>query len=156
MAKKQRPDQPRISNRKARHQYHIHETLEAGISLAGTEVKSLRAGQAQITEAYVRIDENKATLHGAQIDRYPQAADRNHDPKRVRTLLLHKRELRKLQMRLQQTGTTLVPLSIYFNSRGLAKVELALVTGKKQHDKRQELQRKTHQREIDRAVSRRR
>jgi len=156
MAKKQ-PDSPRkIINRKARHDYFIHETIEAGIVLTGTEVKSLRAGHAQLTDAFVRIKGKQATLYGCQIDRYPPAADRNHDPNRTRRLLLHGRELRRLDLKLQQRGATLIPVSIYFNRRGIAKVELALATGKRQYDKRQELRKRDHQREIERAIHRRR
>jgi SsrA-binding protein len=156
MAKKQRDPTRKIVNRKARHEYFIHETVEAGIVLTGTEVKSLRAGQAQLTEAFVRIHRKEATLYGCQIERYPPAAEQNHDPKRNRRLLLHGRELRKLSLKLQQQGATLVPLSIYFNRRGLVKLELALVTGKKQYDKRQALRKRDHQREIERATHRRR
>ncbi len=154
MAKK--PEQParRILNKKARHDYFIHQTVEAGIILVGTEVKSLRQGQAQLTDAFVRINGYKAMLYGCQIDRYPPAADRNHDPQRSRRLLLHRRELRKLSSDLQQKGVTLIPLSIFFNSRGLAKVELGLATGKKSYDKRQSMRKRDHQREIDRAMSR--
>ena len=155
MAKKPTPRQPRIANRRARHNYHVLLQIEAGIALTGTEVKSLRAGNAQITEAFARIHEYKVTLYGAQIDRYPQAADRNHDPQRKRRLLLHRREIRKLASALRPAGTTLIPLSLYFNDRGLAKVELAVAVGKKQHDHRQDLKKREHQREMSRAMKRR-
>jgi len=155
MASKKQPSQRRIVNRKARHDYHIIETVEAGIVLTGSEVKSLRAGHAQLTDAFVRIRSYKATLYGCQIDRYPPATDRNHEPNRNRRLLLHRREIEKLTSKLNQSGTTLIPLSMYFNSRGLAKVELAVATGKKQYDKRQDLRKKDHQREIARATARR-
>jgi SsrA-binding protein len=156
MGKKPAPEQRRILNKKARHDYHILETIEAGISLTGTEVKSIRAGAAQITEAFVRVNGFEATLYGAQIDRYPPATDRNHDPKRNRRLLLHRRELEKLTTQLAQRGMTLVPLSIFFNSRGLAKVELGLATGKREFDKREDLRKREHQREMDRATAPRR
>ncbi len=155
MSKKPPEPQRRIINKKARHDYHILDTLEAGIALTGTEVKSLRAGQAQLTDSFIRIDNGQATLVGAQIDRYPPATDRNHDPQRKRRLLLHKREIRKLEPQLTQKGTTLVPLTIYFNDRGLAKVELAVATGKREFDKREDLRKRDHQREIDRAMRRR-
>lgn len=156
MGKKKQADQRKIVNRKARHDYHILETVEAGIALTGSEVKSLREGRAQLTEAFVRINGYDATVYGLQIDRYPPATDRNHDPNRNRKLLLHRRELRKLTAGLRQTGTTLIPLSVYFNKRGLAKIELGLAVGKKQYDKRQDLKKREHKREMDRAMSRRR
>jgi SsrA-binding protein len=145
----------RIVNRKARHNYHILHTVEAGIVLTGSEVKSLRAGAAHLTDSFVRVSDRDATLYNSQIDRYPAATDRNHDPLRPRRLLLHRRELAKIRPQVEQKGVTLVPLSIYFNSRGLAKVELAVVTGKKEYDKRQELRKRDHQREINRAITRR-
>jgi SsrA-binding protein len=149
------PNERRIVNRKARHNYHILQTLEAGIVLTGSEVKSLRAGAAQLTDAFVRIHEEEATLYGLQIDRYPAATDRNHDPLRTRRLLLHRREIRKIRPQLDQKGITLIPISIYFSSRGLAKVELGLATGKKEYDKREDLRKRDHQREIHRAMTRR-
>ena len=155
MPKKPADNQRRIVNRKARHDYHILATLEAGIVLTGSEVKSLRAGQAQLTDAFVRLDGTQLTLVGAQIDRYPPATDQNHDPQRKRRLLLHKREIRKLQPQLATRCTTLIPLSIYFNDRGLAKLELGVAVGKKTYDKREDLKKRDHQREIDRAMRRR-
>ena len=154
MAKKNPENERRILNKKARHNFHIMKTLEAGISLTGTEVKSLRAGQAQITESFIRIDGGQVTLVGAQIDRYPPATEYNHDPKRKRRLLLHRREITKLEPELAQKGTTLVPLSIYFNDRGLAKVELGLAVGKREFDKRESLKKREHQRDIERAMRR--
>ncbi len=156
MAKNKPKESPRIQNRKARHDYHLLEKFESGIVLTGTEVKSLRNGAASIAEAFVRINDGEATLYDANIDRYPEAADNNHEPKRKRRLLLHRREIRKLEGQVKQSGITLIPLTIYFNARGLAKVELALATGKKQHDKRQDLKKREHKREMDRATSRRR
>ncbi|NLX14705.1 MAG: SsrA-binding protein SmpB [Phycisphaerales bacterium] len=154
MTKKPEQTARRILNKKARHDYHILQTVEAGIVLVGTEVKSLRQGHGQLTDAFVRINGYKAILYGCQIDRYSPAADRNHEPQRNRRLLLHRRELRKLSSDLQQKGFTLIPLSIFFSARGLAKVELGLATGKKSFDKRQSLRKRDHQREIDRAMSR--
>ncbi|UCD28490.1 MAG: SsrA-binding protein SmpB [Planctomycetota bacterium] len=155
MAKKTGKTQPRIINKKARHNYHILKTIEAGIVLTGSEVKSLRGGNAQITEAFVRINGYKATLYGCQIDRYTPATDRNHDPQRSRRLLLHRQEIKKITPQIAQAGVTLIPLSIYFNQRGLVKVELALATGKKSYDKRQELRKRDHKREMQRALNRR-
>ncbi len=149
------PNDRRILNRKARHDYHILQTFEAGIVLVGSEVKSLRAGAAQLTDAFVRINDSEATLYNSQIDRYPAATDRNHEPLRPRRLLLHRKELAKIRPQADQKGVTLVPLSIYFSERGLAKVELALVTGKKDYDKREDLRKRDHQREINRAMTRR-
>lgn len=157
MAKKKDRKKPnKIVNRKARHEYHIHETIEAGLVLTGSEVKSLREGRVQLHDAFVRINDTQATLYGCQIDRYPPATDRNHDPQRSRRLLLHRREIRKLALALNQSGVTIVPLSIYFNSRGIAKIELAIATGKKQRDKREDMRKKEHQRDMERAMSRRR
>jgi len=155
MSKKPPENQRRIVNKKARHDYHILATVEAGIALKGSEVKSLRAGQAQLTDSFVQIHGNEVTLIGAQIDRYPPATDRNHDPQRKRRLLLHRREIRKLEPQLATKGTTLVPLTIFFNDRGLAKVELGLAIGKKTFDKREDLRKREHQRDIDRAMRRR-
>jgi SsrA-binding protein len=155
MQKTDSDNQRRILNKKARHDYHILATLEAGMALTGSEVKSLRAGQAQLTDAFIQIRGTAVTLVGAQIDRYPPATDRNHDPQRKRRLLLHKREIIKLEPQLAQKGTTLIPLAIYFNARGLAKVELAVAIGKKTFDKRQDLKKREHQRDIDRAMRRR-
>ena len=151
MARKPKDTARRILNKKARYNYHILQTLEAGIVLTGSEVKSLRAGLAQLIDAFVRVRGSEATLYGCQIDRYPPANQLNHDPLRPRRLLLHRRELHKWAAQLHQPGTTLIPLSIYFNARALAKVELGLAIGKKHYDKRQELRKKDHQREIRRA-----
>lgn len=155
MARKSAPETRRIVNKKARQKYFIHETLEAGITLTGSEVKSLRDGRADLSEGFVRINGYDVTLYGCQIDRYPPATDRNHDPQRKRSLLLHRREIRKLATQLSRTGYTLVPLTIYFNPRGLAKVELGLATGKQRHDRREDLKKRDHQREMDRARARR-
>ena len=156
MAEKKPTAQRRIVNRKARHDYYVHRTVEAGIVLTGSEVKSLREGRAQLTDTFVRINGLVATLYGMQIDLYAPATDRNHEPQRHRRLLLHRRELVKLAPEVAQPGWSLVPLSVYFNPRGLAKVELALVTGKRQYDKRQDVRKREHEREMNRATTRRR
>jgi SsrA-binding protein len=137
-------------NRKARHDYHIEETYEAGIALQGTEVKSLRLGQANLRDSFARVENGEVILYNAHISPYDKGSRFNHDPKRQRKLLLHKSEIRRLIGKTQQQGLTLIPLKIYFR-RGLAKVELALAKGKKLHDKRQDLAAKDAQREIERA-----
>lgn len=137
-------------NRKARHDYHIHETMEAGLVLTGTEVKSLRAGKANLKDSYARIENGEVFLHQLHISPYEQGNRFNHDPLRVRKVLLHKIEISRLIGKTKEKGYTLVPLKIYF-VRGKAKVELALASGKKQYDKRQDLAEKDAKREIDRA-----
>lgn len=123
-------------NRKARHDYLIEETFEAGIALVGTEVKSLRQGHASITESYARDKAGEIFLFNAHIPEYGAARHFGHEPKRPRKLLLHRREIRKLIGAVRREGMTLVPLSIYFNRKGLAKVALALARGKQKADKR--------------------
>lgn len=124
-------------NRKARFDYFIEDALEAGIVLTGTEVKSLRAGGASINESYAGIKGGEVLLYNAHIPEYTQAHGKlQHEVRRARKLLLHKKQMSKLVGAVQRKGTTLVPLSIYFNDRGLAKIELGVATGKKKHDKR--------------------
>lgn len=124
-------------NRKARFNYEIEETFEAGLALQGSEVKSLRTGKANIGEAYAAEEGGELYLLNAYIAEYAQAARNNHNPRRPRKLLLHKREVNRLIGAIQREGLTLVPLKLYFNARGIAKLELALARGKKIHDKRQ-------------------
>lgn len=143
-----------ILNRKARFEYHILETVEAGMELKGSEVKSLRLGQASLGEAYARIDAGKATLHNFQIQPYEQATHFNHDSKRIKNLLLHKREIGKLEKKVKIKGQTLIPIRVYFNESGRAKIELALAIGKKLHDKRQDSRKKQDTRDMQRAVRR--
>ena len=123
-------------NRKARHDYAIEETFEAGIVLTGTEVKSLRQGRAAITDAYAGEREGELFLLNAHIPEYTAASRFNHEPRRPRKLLLHRREIAKLVAAVQRKGMTVVPLSVYFTATGLAKVELALARGKRTYDKR--------------------
>ena len=125
------------TNKKARHNYFIEETFEAGIVLHGSEVKSLRMGKANIIDSHASIDNSEAFLHNAYIPEYKQANRFNHQPRQPRKLLLHKNEIKKLTGKVQRQGYTLVALSIYFNAKNMAKVELGLAKGKKQHDKRQ-------------------
>jgi len=123
-------------NRRARFDYHIEETFEAGLALQGTEVKALRAGQATIAESYAEVRDGQVWLINSNIPEYSHGNRLNHEPKRPRKLLLHEREINKMFGAVERKGMTLVPLSIYFNATGRAKVELALAKGKQAHDKR--------------------
>jgi len=140
------------TNRKAFHEYEIITRYEAGLSLLGTEVKSLRAGQADLDGAYARLVGGECWLIGCKIAQYPQAGERNHSPLRSRKLLLHKRQLAKIRSKLEQRGFTFVPLRIYFNERGFAKIELALAQGKRQYDKRKQIQEREQKRIMDRTT----
>lgn len=139
MARKkgQAPGTIAAQNRRARYDYAILETIEAGIALVGTEVKSLRSGQASINECYAGEKDGELYLFNAYIPEYKSASAFNHEPRRPRKLLLHKRQIAKFVAAQQRQGMTIVPLSIYFNERGRAKVNLALARGKQRHDKRQ-------------------
>jgi SsrA-binding protein len=152
------PERIRVvaENRRARHDYFIEETLEAGIALTGTEVKSLRLGRASLQDSFARAENGEVFLYNLHISPYDKGNRFNHDPKRVRRLLLHKSEIRRLIGKTRQRGYTLIPLRIYFNSRGLAKVELAVAKGKKLHDKREEIARKEAERQMLQALRRRR
>ena len=138
-------------NKKARHEYEILETLEGGLALTGTEVKSLRAGQASITEGFVGISGNEAWLVDCQIQPYAFGNIHNHEPKRRRKILLHRREIAKLTGKVKEKGLTLVPLKIYFKN-GLAKVEIGVGRGKKLHDKRETIKRRDTEREAAREM----
>jgi SsrA-binding protein len=138
-------------NKRARHDYHILETWEAGIVLTGTEVKSLRAGKVNITDAYAVVNGGEVFLLNAHIAAYEQGNQFNHEPTRTRKLLLHRREIRKLIGSVERQGLTLVPLDMHF-TRGKAKVLLALGKGKKLHDKRADLRRREDEREMARAA----
>ncbi len=124
-------------NRRARYEFYIEDTVEAGIALAGTEVKGLRSGQASIAESYAEVKDGQVWLVNATIPEYKQGNRFNHEPKRPRKLLLHERQIEKFHGLVTRQGMTLVPLSVYFNDRGRAKVELALAKGKQLHDKRE-------------------
>jgi SsrA-binding protein len=145
----------RITNRKASFRFEILEKIEAGIALTGSEVKSLRAGKASLEEAFAMVREGEAFLRDCNISPYENAGYAQHQPTRERRLLLHRREIRKLHAKLTQQGLTLIPLEIHFNDRGRVKVLLAVCKGKKLHDKRTDLKRKEHQRDMDRAMKRR-
>lgn len=139
-------------NRKARHDYHLHDTFEAGLVLMGTEVKSLRAGRASLSEAFATVDDGEVWLRNAHIPEYSHGKD-NHTTRRNRKLLLHKKEIAKLVKETDASGRTIVPLSIYF-SDGYAKVEIAVATGKRDWDKRQTLAEREANREAEREMSR--
>lgn len=141
-------------NNKARHDYLIEDTYEAGLVLTGTEVKSLRAGRASLVDGFATFRDGEMYLHAVHIPPYHQGNWTNHEPRRVRKLLLHKAEIDRWQMRAKESGLTIVPLSLYF-SDGRAKVELALARGKKVHDKRQALAERQATREMAREMSRR-
>ncbi|PHQ71471.1 MAG: SsrA-binding protein [Sneathiella sp.] len=123
-------------NRKARYNYFIEEEFEAGLMLQGTEVKSLRAGRANIQESYANFENDGLYLVNAHISEYGHGNRNNHEPMRPRKLLMHKKQINKIASLIQKAGKTLIPLSLYFNDRGIAKVQLGLASGKKQHDKR--------------------
>jgi SsrA-binding protein len=143
-----------VSNRKARHDYAILDTYEAGVVLTGTEVKSLRLGRASLVDAFATVDDGEVFLRNAHIPEYTRGSWTNHEPRRIRKLLLHRSEIERLIGKTREGGLTLVPLSMYF-SDGKVKVELALARGKKLHDRRQDLAKRDAQREIARAVGRR-
>lgn len=138
-------------NRKARHDYFIEETLEAGIVLTGTEVKSLRSGKANIRDSFARVENGEVFLYDMHISPYEQGNRFNHEPKRPRKLLLHKHEIRRLIGKTREKGYTLIPLKVYFTAHGIAKVELALAKGKKLYDKREAIRERDAKREIERA-----
>ncbi|NOX36075.1 MAG: SsrA-binding protein SmpB [Calditrichaeota bacterium] len=137
------------TNRKAYHDYQILETLEAGIVLTGTEVKSLRLGRCNLKDSYARIRDGEVWLIGMHISPYENAGYASHDPFRERKLLLHKDEIKRLWRKVQEKGITLIPLKVYFK-RGIAKIELGLATGKKKYDKREEIARRDQEREMKR------
>ena len=140
-----------VQNRKARRDYEILDTYEAGLELKGTEVKSLRQGKANLKDSYARVEGREAYLHNVHISEYLQGNRYNHDPERKRRLLLHKYELNRLRGRVEERGLTLVPLKLYFK-RGKAKVELGLARGKHTYDKRHDIARRDAKREMERAL----
>jgi SsrA-binding protein len=138
-------------NRRARHDYFIDETFEAGMVLTGSEVKSLREGRANLKDSYARILKGEAVLVNAHISPYPAANQFNHEPTRTRKLLLHKREIRRLTGRISERGLTLIPLQLYFK-KGKVKAELGLARGKKLYDKRETMRKRAVQREVERSL----
>jgi SsrA-binding protein len=140
-----------VQNRQARHEYQVLDTFEAGIELAGTEVKSLRAGQMILKDSYVDVRNGEMFLIGAHVAPYDKGNVHNHDPERTRRLLMHKKEIQRLGQQVQEKGLTLVPLKVYFK-QGRAKVEIGLCRGKHTFDKRRTVQERDVKREMDRAV----
>ncbi len=148
-------DRTAASNRRARHDYLIEETLEAGIQLTGSEVKSLRGGRASLTEAYARIRDNEAWLEGMHIPPYEQGVTKGYDPIRPRKLLLHRREIDRLFRKVKEQGLAMVPMRVYF-THGIAKLELGLGKGKREFEKRQSIAKRDSEREMEQAARRRR
>ena len=140
-------------NRRARHDYTIEETVEAGLVLTGTEIKSLRAGKASLAEAYARVEKGEAWLVGAHIAPWPGASRGNHEPRRDRKLLLHRAQIAQLAGQTQAKGFTLVPLRIYVNARGHAKIELGVGRGKKLYDRRREIAARDARRALERDLA---
>src|SRR5262247_129552 len=144
-------DRPIATNRRARHEYEILETVEAGLVLRGTEVKSLRAGQVNFKDSYASMRNGEGWLLGCHISPYSHGTDANHDPERDRKLLLHRKEITRLVGKVAERGLTVVPLKLYFKD-GRAKIEIGLARGKKLHDKRETLRERESRREIDKAT----
>ncbi len=140
------------NNRKARHDYHIEDTFEAGIALTGTEVKALRMGRASLVDGFAQFTGDELWLEGVHIPEYTQGTWTNHAPRRRRKLLLHREELEKISSKTREKGRTIVPLALYFKD-GRAKVEIALATGKREYDKRNSLRERQDRREAERAMS---
>jgi SsrA-binding protein len=151
MAEKQ--ERKRISeNRRARHEYFIEETFETGIALTGTEVKSLRLGKGNLQDSYAQITNNEVFLHNCHISPYDFGNRFNHEPLRIRKLLMHKSEIRRLFAKTREKGLTLIPLQMYFNDKGRIKVEIGLAKGKKLYDKREDIAEKDASREVQRVL----
>ncbi len=153
MAKGKNNTAPTIHNRRALHDYFITARLECGMSLMGSEVKSLRAAHCQLNESFCRVENGRLILHGCHIDPYAEAGKYNHDPLRDRVLLAHKSEIRKLQDQTSVRGVTLIPLAIYFKD-GLAKIEIGVARGKQQHDKRAAIREREQKRDLRRVMMR--
>lgn len=141
-----------VENKRAFREVDITEKFEAGLVLTGTEIKAIREGKVVIAQAFIRIQRDEAFLINCNISEYAQGSWTNHTPTRKRKLLLHKREIRKLRGRVEEKGFTVVPLKLYLNDRGLAKLQIGLGRGKKLHDKRHDLKKRDTQREIERAI----
>ncbi len=153
---KNTPDGVKViaDNRKARHNFEVIDSLECGVVLVGSEVKSLRAGKVSLEEAYGRVRGDEVWLVGCDIAEYAQATAWQHEPKRPRKLLMHRRQVQKFARQAHEKGLTLVPLKVYFNERGIAKVLLGLCRGRKLHDKREKLRKEDQNRDIQRAMRR--
>lgn len=154
MAQNDPNSSPRISNRRAFHDYFILSKIECGMALLGSEVKSLRNGHAQLQESFARVEGRRLVLYGCHIDPYAKAGKYNHDPLRDKILLVHRREMRKLEDEAKARGVTLIPLAIYFKD-GMAKVEIGVAKGKQQHDKRDTIRKKEQDRDLRRAMTKR-
>lgn len=154
MSEKRSNFEPRISNRKAFHEFHIDAKLECGIVLVGSEVKAVRQGKVTLNDAFARVEDGQLVLHNCHIDVYDKASYLNHAPVRERRLLAHRREIKKLEAALAQKGTTLIPLAMYFK-KGMVKIELGLARGKQAHDKRDAIKKKEQDRELRREMSKR-
>ena len=141
-------------NRRARHDYHIEDEVEGGLVLTGTEVKSLRAGRASLTDGFAQISDGELWLHGVHIPEYTQGTWTNHEPRRIRKVLLHRKEIDRLASKTAERGLTIIPLSLYFKD-GRVKVELAVARGKRTYDKRHDLAQRDAAREVERAIRRR-
>ena len=152
MTKAETDSEPIARNRRARHDYHIEDTFEAGLVLTGTEVKSLRAGRASLADGFAQISDGEVWLHNIHIPEYTEGTWNNHAPRRKRKLLLHKAQIVKISHKTKEGGYTLVPLQIYFLD-GRAKVEIAVAKGKREYDKRQALRERQDKREAERAIS---
>ena len=152
--KKKKTPPGTIVNRKARFNYQILESFEAGIMLKGSEVKSLRAGRANLTDAYAITKGDEIFLLNLHISPYDPASLQNHEPTRTRKLLLHRKEINKLLVKIKENGLTMIPTKVYFNSRGIAKCEIALGKGKAQHDKRETIKKRESDRDMQRALKR--
>ena len=152
MAKKSKDKLISISNRKVRFEYELLEYFTAGIQLLGTEIKSLRTGNANLAEAYCYVQQSEVWITGMYIAEYQYGSYMNHEPKRLRKLLLNKKEINKITSASQNVGITLVPLKLYITEKGWAKIDIALAKGKKLHDKREDLKQKDDKRQMDRAL----
>ena len=141
-----------IKNKRARFEYQIIDTFIAGIQLNGTEIKSIRLGEATITEAFCAFKENELWIRGMHIAEYEFGTYANHDPKRERKLLLNKQELNKLQKKLKDQGLTIIPLRLFINKKGWAKLEIAIAKGKKLHDKRETIKERENKRDMERSI----
>jgi SsrA-binding protein len=141
---------PVIQNRKAAYDYHLLQSFTAGIVLTGSEVKSLRAGEANLGDAFCKVDNGELFIHNLYIKEFAQASHYNHEPKRVRKLLLNRHEIRKIEGKLKEQGLTLVPTKLYFNEDGYVKLDISLAKGKKTYDKREDVKKRDVERELRR------
>jgi SsrA-binding protein len=152
LASVNKPKFANISNRRARYEYEFIDTYEAGIMLQGTEVKALRAGEANVSDAYCFFKKGELFIRNLYIKEYLHGSDANHDPKRERKLLLRRRELKKLEKKIKEKGLTIVPTKVFMTDRGLVKIEIALARGKNTYDKRDSLKKKDQRRDLDRLM----